>query len=84
MMAMTASLIDLTQQQRDALACDMIEVHGPDAATIARDNARTAAIAGQALQAKSWLALVGIIQQRVAALSSQALTQVASGVVLPA
>ena len=37
------------------LARDMIEVHGTEAATVARENARAAALAGQALQAKSWI-----------------------------
>lgn len=46
------------------LARSMIEVHGPRAATVARDNARTAALAGQGQQAKSWLRVVGLIQQR--------------------
>ena len=34
-----------------SLACDMIEVHGVDAATVARNNARGAALAGQAAPA---------------------------------
>ncbi len=39
-----------------SLACDMIELHGLDAATVARNNARGAALAGQAArQAKSWI-----------------------------
>jgi hypothetical protein len=37
----------------ESLARDMIEVHGMEAATVARKNARGAALAGQATQAKS-------------------------------
>jgi hypothetical protein len=33
--------------EEQSLAYDMIEVHGADAAVVARDNARTAALAGQ-------------------------------------
>jgi len=47
-----------------ALARDMIEVHGKEAATVARENARSAALAGQAVQAKSWIRVLGIIQRR--------------------
>ena len=47
-----------------ALARDMIEVHGREAATVARENARSAALAGQAVQAKSWIRVLGIIQRR--------------------
>jgi len=45
------------------LAHDMIDVHGKEAATVARENARGAAVAGQAPQAKSWIRVLGIIQQ---------------------
>jgi hypothetical protein len=45
-----------------SLARDMIDVHGEEAAVVARDNARTAALAGQRPQAKSWIRVVGIIQ----------------------
>jgi hypothetical protein len=48
-----------------SLARDMIgEVHGADAAIVARDNARTAALAGQRPQARSWVRVLGIIQRR--------------------
>jgi hypothetical protein len=47
-----------------SLARDMIEVHGMEAATVARSNARGAALAGQAAQAKSWIRVLGIIQRR--------------------
>ena len=46
------------------LARSIIEVHGMEAATVARGNARGAALAGQLAQAKS---LLGIIQRRQAA-----------------
>jgi hypothetical protein len=49
------------------LARDMIEVHGLEAATVARDNARGAALAGQAMQAKAWIRVLGIIQRQQAA-----------------
>jgi hypothetical protein len=47
-----------------ALARDMIEVHGTEAATVARDNARAAALGGQALRAKSWIRVLGMIQRQ--------------------
>jgi hypothetical protein len=47
-----------------ALARDIIAVHGTGAAAIARQNARTAAVAGQPVQAKSWIRVVGSIQRR--------------------
>jgi hypothetical protein len=47
-----------------SLACDMIDVHGAEAVIVARDNARIAALAGQKPQAKSWIRVLGIIQQR--------------------
>jgi hypothetical protein len=46
------------------LARDMIDVHGTEAATVARGNARAAALAGQAMQAKSWIKVLGIIQRQ--------------------
>ncbi len=48
----------------DSLARDMIEVHGREAATVARENARAAAVAGQAMRAKYWIRVLGIIQQQ--------------------
>lgn len=38
-----------------SLARDMIEVHGVEAATVARANARAVALGGQVLRAKSWI-----------------------------
>jgi hypothetical protein len=46
------------------LACDMIEVHGAAAATMARDNVRAAALAGQRPQARHWIRVLEIIQRR--------------------
>lgn len=46
------------------LARDMIDVHGTQAAAIARGNARGAALAGQGMQARSWIRVLGIIQRR--------------------
>jgi len=45
------------------LARNMIEVHGAGAAAVARGNARNAALAGQPMQARSWIRVLGIIQQ---------------------
>lgn len=47
----------------EALARDMIAVHGSEAAVVARSNARSAALAGQGTQAKSWIRVLGIIQR---------------------
>jgi hypothetical protein len=47
------------------LARDMIEVHGKEAATIARGNARTAALAGRIAQAKHWIRVLGDIQRQL-------------------
>ena len=46
-----------------ALARDMIDVHGTEAATVARNNARAAAIAAQLPQAKAWIRVLDIIQR---------------------
>ena len=50
------------------LARNIIDVHGAEAANIARENARGAALASQPTQARSWIRVLGIIQkqQRVA------------------
>ncbi len=50
-----------------SLGRDMIGVHGLNAATVARDNARGAALAGQAMQAKAWIRVLGTIQRQQAA-----------------
>jgi len=51
------------------LARDMIDVHGAAAATVARENARSAALAGQMAQARRWLRVVGLIQRQPAPLA---------------
>jgi hypothetical protein len=51
------------------LARDLIEVHGNDAPTIARGNARTAALAGQPTLAKSWIRVLSKIQRQQAGAS---------------
>lgn len=50
-----------------SLARDMIEVHGREAATVARENARGAALAGQPARAKAWIRVLGLIQRQQAA-----------------
>ena len=50
----------------EKLARDLIEVHGDEAPTIARGNARTAALAGQPTLAKSWIRVLSIIQRQQA------------------
>jgi hypothetical protein len=52
------------------LAVDIIDVHGREAAAVARKNARAAAIAGQPMQARSWIRVLGIIQRQQASNSS--------------
>ena len=47
-----------------SLARDMIDVHGTEAAGVARENARAAALAGQAVQAKSWIRVLEVIQRQ--------------------
>ena len=46
-----------------ALARDMVAVHGTEAAVVARQNARAAALAGQPTQARSWIRVLGNIQR---------------------
>ena len=50
----------------ELLARNMVDVHGAEAATIVRANARGAAVAGQPVQAKSWIRVLGMIQGPVA------------------
>jgi hypothetical protein len=57
-------MTDGSDDQR--LARDMIDVHGTEAAAVARKNARAAALAGQAPQAKSWIRVLGVIQRQQA------------------
>ena len=56
------------------LARDMIAVHGIEAATVARNNARAMALAGQRAKAKFWIRVLGTIQR------SHASKQLASAV----
>ncbi len=58
----------------DTLARYIIEVHGPRAAGVARDNARAAALAGQGIQARSWIRVLAIIQRGQAGQRSTART----------
>jgi hypothetical protein len=62
------------------LARDIIDVHGREAATVARENARAAALAGQAAQAKSWIRVLGNIQRQQA---STALSDRTTGALSP-
>ena len=55
----------------DLLARNMIDVHGAEAATIARGNARGAALSGQPAQAKSWIRVLGIVQWHQAGKASR-------------
>jgi hypothetical protein len=43
---------------------NVVQGTGEAAASVARDNAKSAALAGQTVQAKSWLKTLSIIQQR--------------------
>ena len=63
------------------LARNMIDVHGAEAANIARANARGAALAGQPMQARSWIRVLGIIQRQRAAqpVASPVTTRTADG-----
>jgi len=56
----------------ELLARNMIDVHGLEAATIVRGNARGAALAGQATQAKAWIRVLGFIQRHQADKASPA------------
>jgi hypothetical protein len=56
----------------ETLAHNMIDVHGSEAATVARGNARQAALAGQPVQAKTWLRILGIIQRHQAGTTASA------------
>ena len=50
----------------DKLARGLIEVHGNEAPTIARGNARSAALASQPMLAKSWIRVLSMIQRQQA------------------
>jgi hypothetical protein len=59
----------------ELLARNMMDVHGAEAATLARENARGAALAGQPAQAKSWIRVLGSIQRQEASKTSARLHQ---------
>ena len=65
-------MIDGSDEQM--LARDMIEVHGMQAAAVARGNARAAALAAQIPHAKSWIRVLGIIQRQQAGKAFPSLT----------
>jgi len=46
------------------LAHRIIDVHGEQAAIVARGNVRSAALAGQLAQAKTWIRVLEIIQRQ--------------------
>ena len=48
----------------DALARNIIEVHGTEAAGVARGNARAAALAGAIVMAKRWIHVLTAIQRQ--------------------
>ena len=54
------------EADEDALARDMIEVHGVEASGVARANARTAALAGAVASAKRWIRVLEVVQRRSA------------------
>jgi len=61
--ASEAAMLMADGRDEQTLARGIIEVHGTEAAGVARSNARTAALAGQPMQAKSWIRVLGIIQR---------------------
>jgi hypothetical protein len=57
----------MTEEWNDRLRADgLMAVHGEAAAAVARGNATSAALAGQAVQAKSWIKVLSIIQRQQA------------------
>jgi hypothetical protein len=58
------ALATLVGSNDHKLARDMIDVHGREAAAAARKNARAAAVARQAMQARSWIQVLGIIRRQ--------------------
>jgi hypothetical protein len=55
-----------------SLAREMVEVHGTDAAIVARNNARVEALAGEGARAKFWIRVLGIIQRQQTGKTSSA------------
>ena len=67
MASMIAEAVELPGgADAQSLARDMIEVHGTQAADVARNNAREAALAAQIPQAKSWIRVLALIQRQQA------------------
>jgi len=64
------------ETDEEALARDMIEVHGGEASGVARANARTAALAGAVAPAKRWIRVLEVVQRRSAQQASGKLTSV--------
>ena len=60
----SASLIMADDPDEQLLARSIIDVHGGEAATVVRGNARGAALAGQLAQAKSWIRVLANIQRQ--------------------
>lgn len=57
----------MTEEWDDRRRADgLIAVHGKTAAAVARGNATSAALAGQTVQAKSWIKVLSIIQRQQA------------------
>lgn len=54
------------RSREQMVARDMIEVHGAEAATVARGNARSSAIAAQLPEARSWIRVLTLIQRQQA------------------
>jgi hypothetical protein len=66
-MMLQDAMIQPSETDISALARDIAEVHGKQAAAVARENARTAALAGQPARAKFWISVLGMIQRQDAA-----------------
>jgi hypothetical protein len=60
---MSSIATEVADGDDEQLARDMIDVHGADAAIVARDNVRAAALAGQRPQARHWIRVLEIIQR---------------------
>ena len=52
------------RSREQTLARDMIQVHGAEAATVARSNARSSAFAAQFPAARSWIRVLALIQRQ--------------------
>jgi hypothetical protein len=63
---MIGDTVDRDGADQQRLARDLIEVHGNEAPAVARGNARTAALAGRPIVAKSWIRVLSIVQRQQA------------------